>query len=196
MSFNRLFVLGVSLFLLGISLVSARRHSSAAFISSSPPVCTRKNAKDCPLVVVEPAKTAARGPRGVKGVVSLKAAAASGAGAKKKKKAKKKSAKTGTADPVENVKKAELVASIAEKTEFTKAESEMALTAVLETFAEQMALGKKITLMGFGTFQAKERAARKGRNPRTGEEIDIPAAKAPTFSASKALKNLVNGIED
>ena len=59
-----------------------------------------------------------------------------------------------------------------------------------------MSLDKKITLVGFGTFQAKQRAARKGRNPRTGEEIDIPAAKAPTFSASKALKNLVNGMAE
>ena len=59
-----------------------------------------------------------------------------------------------------------------------------------------MALEKKITLVGFGTFQAKERAARKGRNPKTGEEIDIPAVKAPTFSASKTLKNLINGVEE
>lgn len=59
-----------------------------------------------------------------------------------------------------------------------------------------MAEGKKITLVGFGTFQAKERAARKGRNPRTGEEIDIAAAMAPTFTASKSLKGFVNGIEE
>jgi DNA-binding protein HU-beta len=59
-----------------------------------------------------------------------------------------------------------------------------------------MAMDKKITLVGFGTFQAKERAARKGRNPRTGDEIDIPASKAPTFSASKTLKNQINGIEE
>jgi DNA-binding protein HU-beta len=58
-----------------------------------------------------------------------------------------------------------------------------------------MALDKKITLMGFGSFQAKERAARTGRNPRTGEPIDIPAMKAPTFTAAKALKDFVNGKE-
>ena len=56
-----------------------------------------------------------------------------------------------------------------------------------------MCMEKKVTLVGFGTFQVKERAARKGRNPQTGEEIDIAASKSPTFSASKALKDKVNG---
>lgn len=59
-----------------------------------------------------------------------------------------------------------------------------------------MILDKKITLVGFGTFQAKQRAARKGRNPRTGEELDIPASKLPSFTAAKSLKNKVNGKEE
>lgn len=130
--------------------------------------------------------------RGVKGVAStIKLQAAAKGAAKKTKKAAKKSS-----SDVETFKKGDFVSSIAEKTGFTKVESEAALTAVLETLAEQMILDKKITLVGFGTFQAKARAARKGRNPRTGEELDIPASKLPSFTASKSLKNRVNGREE
>lgn len=167
----------------------ARQSSSHAFISPARQTC--RDVGEYSRLPDDAPRARGAKPKSSRGVKGLKLAAAAKAGAGKKKKSVKKAAKP----EVENFKKSEFVASVAEKTGFTKAESEDALTAVLETIAEQMALEKKITLVGFGTFQAKDRAARKGRNPRTGEEIDIPASKAPTFSASKALKNFVNGIE-
>jgi DNA-binding protein HU-beta len=88
--------------------------------------------------------------------------------------------------------KGELVAAIAAKSELTKKESEAALNAALEAIAEGMAKGEKIQLIGFGTFEAKERPARVARNPRTGASVKIDACKAPAFKAGKALKDAVN----
>ena len=88
--------------------------------------------------------------------------------------------------------KAELVDAIAEKTELSKKDSEKALKAFTEVVADELAKGGKIQLVGFGTFEVSERAAREGRNPRTGETMSIPASKAPKFKAGKALKDSVN----
>ena len=88
--------------------------------------------------------------------------------------------------------KGELVSAIAAKTEMTKKESEVALNAVLDVIAEGMAKGEKVQLIGFGTFEAKERPARVARNPRTGDAVKIAACKAPVFKAGKALKDTVN----
>ncbi len=88
--------------------------------------------------------------------------------------------------------KTELVAAIAEKTNLTKADSEKALKAFTEVVAEELKKGEKITLVGFGTFEVSERAAREGRNPLTGETIKIAASKAPKFKAGKALKDSIN----
>lgn len=89
--------------------------------------------------------------------------------------------------------KSELVASIAEKSELTKKESENALNAFLTSVEEALAKGEKVQLVGFGTFEVRERKAREGRNPRNPEEvIKIPASKAPVFRAGKALKETVN----
>lgn len=88
--------------------------------------------------------------------------------------------------------KTELVAAIAEKAELSKKDAEKALKAFTETVAEQLKNGDKIQLVGFGTFEVSERAAREGRNPATGESMVIKASKAPKFKAGKALKDLVN----
>ena len=88
--------------------------------------------------------------------------------------------------------KTELVAAIAAKAELSKKDSEEALKAFTEVVAEQLKKGEKIQLVGFGTFEVSERAARKGKNPQTGEAIKIPASKSPKFKAGKALKETVN----
>ena len=88
--------------------------------------------------------------------------------------------------------KAELVAAIAEKAEISKKDSEAALKAFTDVVAEELKKGEKIQLVGFGTFEVAERAARTGRNPQTGEEMTIPASKAPKFKAGKALKDAIN----
>ena len=88
--------------------------------------------------------------------------------------------------------KTELVAAIAEQAEISKKDAEKALKAFTETVAEQLKNGDKIQLVGFGTFEVAERAARTGKNPQTGEAIKIPASKAPKFKAGKALKDVVN----
>ncbi|MFR1323926.1 HU family DNA-binding protein [Ezakiella massiliensis] len=89
--------------------------------------------------------------------------------------------------------KSELVAAIAEKTEMTKKDSERALNATIESITEALSSGDKVQLIGFGTFEVRERKAREGRNPRNPEEvIKIPATKAPAFKAGKALKESVN----
>lgn len=88
--------------------------------------------------------------------------------------------------------KTELVAAIAEKTGLTKKDAEGAVKAFTDTVAEQLKAGDKIQLVGFGTFEVTERAARTGKNPQTGEAINIPASKAPKFKAGKALKDEVN----
>lgn len=107
-----------------------------------------------------------------------------------KKKASKKAAKAKS--DVVNLKKADFVSAIAEKTGMTKTESDMALAAVLNVIATEVADGKRISLPGFGTFKLNFRAARKGRNPATGEEIDIKASFSPSFSASKTFKEMCN----
>ena len=89
--------------------------------------------------------------------------------------------------------KATLVAKMAEKAELTKKEAEGALNAFLETVEEALVEGDKVQLVGFGTFETRERAARQGRNPRNPEEvIEIPASIAPAFKAGKALKDKLN----
>ena len=88
--------------------------------------------------------------------------------------------------------KSDLVAVVAEKLGATKRDAEASLNAVVEAITESLVKGEKIQLVGFGSFEVRKRAARKGRNPQTKEEIKIPASKAPVFKAGKALKDLVN----
>lgn len=88
--------------------------------------------------------------------------------------------------------KAELIASVAEKAELTKKDAEKAVGAFLASVEEALVNGDKVQLVGFGTFEVRERAARKGRNPQTGEEIDIAAAKVPVFKAGKALREAIS----
>ena len=88
--------------------------------------------------------------------------------------------------------KADIVKSMAEKSGMTKIDVEKALNAFVETVEEVLANGDKIQLVGFGSFEVKERAARKGRNPQTKAEIIIKASKAPIFRVGKALKDLIN----
>ena len=88
--------------------------------------------------------------------------------------------------------KAELVSAIAEKTNTTKKSTEESLDALVEVITNTLAKGDKVQLLGFGSFEVRKRAARKGRNPQTKEEIKIPASKAPAFKAGKALKDAVN----
>ena len=88
--------------------------------------------------------------------------------------------------------KTELVAAMAEKAGLSKKDAEAALKAFTETVAEELKKGEKIQLVGFGTFEVSERAARTGRNPQTGAEMTIAASKAPKFKAGKALKDAIN----
>ena len=88
--------------------------------------------------------------------------------------------------------KAELVTSIAEKTGLTKKDSEKALAAFVDTVTETLAKGDSIQLVGFGTFEVRERAAREGINHRTKEKIEIAATKVPAFKAGRALKDAVS----
>ena len=88
--------------------------------------------------------------------------------------------------------KAELIAKIAEESKLTKKAAEAALDAFVKSVQGALKDGEKVQLVGFGTFEVRQRAARKGRNPQTKEEIKIPASKAPVFKAGKALKELVN----
>jgi len=87
--------------------------------------------------------------------------------------------------------KAELINAVAEKSELTKKDSEKAVTAVIDAITEALVVGDKVSLVGFGTFEVKDRAARKGINPRTKEPMPIPASKLPAFKAGKALKEAV-----
>lgn len=89
--------------------------------------------------------------------------------------------------------KGELVAAVAAKTNTTKKEADAAVNAVLETVQETLVKGEKVQLIGFGTFETRERKAREGRNPKQPDQIiNIPASKAPVFKAGKALKDAVN----
>ncbi len=87
--------------------------------------------------------------------------------------------------------KAELVATVAEKSGLTKKDADKALTAVIDGITDALKAGDKVQLVGFGTFEIRERAARTGRNPLTKAEITIPASKVPAFKAGKALKDAV-----
>lgn len=87
--------------------------------------------------------------------------------------------------------KGELVASVAEKAGLQKREAERAIDAFIETVQETLANGDKVTVVGFGTFEVRERQARTGRNPQTGEQIQIAAARVPVFRAGKGFKESV-----
>ena len=88
--------------------------------------------------------------------------------------------------------KSDLIAAIAAKTGETKKDAEATLNAFIDVVTEALVKGDKVQLVGFGSFEVRKRAARKGRNPQTKEEIKIPASKSPVFKAGKALKELVN----
>lgn len=87
--------------------------------------------------------------------------------------------------------KTELINLVSEKANLTKKEAGLAVDAVFESIQKSLSDGEKVQLIGFGNFEVRERAARKGRNPQTGKEIDIPASKVPAFKAGKALKDAV-----
>ena len=87
--------------------------------------------------------------------------------------------------------KAELVASIAEKSELSKKDAEKSLNAFMESVQESLGKGEKVQLVGFGSFEVRQRAERKGRNPQTKEEITIPASKVPVFKVGKAFKDAI-----
>ena len=87
--------------------------------------------------------------------------------------------------------KTDLIAKVAEQAELSKKDAEKAVTATIDAISAALVDGDKVQLVGFGTFEVRERAERKGRNPRTKEEITIPASKLPVFKAGKALKDAV-----
>ncbi len=84
--------------------------------------------------------------------------------------------------------KQDLIAKVAETAELSKKQAALVVSTVFDTIAESLANGEKVQLIGFGSFEVRERAERKGRNPQTGEELVIPATKVPAFKAGKALK--------
>lgn len=87
--------------------------------------------------------------------------------------------------------KTELISAVAEKTGLSKKDSEKAVSAVIDTIVDTMKTGEKVTLVGFGAFEVKNRAARIGRNPQNKQEIRIPATRIPVFKAGKALKETI-----
>jgi len=87
--------------------------------------------------------------------------------------------------------KAELISAVAEQAGLSKKDTEAVIAATLDTITAALKDGEKVQLVGFGSFEVKSRAARKGRNPKTKAEIDIPASKVPVFKAGKALKDTV-----
>lgn len=87
--------------------------------------------------------------------------------------------------------KTELIAAVAEKTDLSKKDADAAVSAVLGAITDVLKAGDKIQLVGFGTFEVRNRAAKQGRNPRTGETMTVPASKVPAFKAGKALKDAV-----
>lgn len=88
--------------------------------------------------------------------------------------------------------KTELINKVAEVTQMTKKDAGQAVDAIFNAITDALAAGEKVQLIGFGNFEVRDRAARKGRNPQTGEEIEIPATKVPAFKAGKQLKEEVN----
>ena len=91
-----------------------------------------------------------------------------------------------------HMNKTELVAAIAQETQLSKKDAEAAVKAFIDVVAGELKKGEKVQLVGFGTFEVSERAAREGRNPQTGETMTIAASKAPKFKAGKALKDSIN----
>ena len=94
------------------------------------------------------------------------------------------------------VNKTELIDIVAKKSGMTKVETESLLTITLETIVETVAKGERVTLVGFGSFEARERKARYGRNPQSGEKLYIPSARIPTFSVGNFFKNKVSNFFD
>lgn len=88
--------------------------------------------------------------------------------------------------------KSDLINAVASKAELTKKDAEAAVSAVISSISEALTSGESVQLVGFGTFEVRDRAAKQGRNPKTGEPITVPAAKVPAFKAGKALKDSVN----
>ena len=88
--------------------------------------------------------------------------------------------------------KTELIAAVAEKAEISKKDAEKVIKAFTDVVAAELVDGGKVQVVGFGTFEVSERPAREGRNPKTGETMDIAACKTPKFKAGKALKDMVN----
>lgn len=91
-----------------------------------------------------------------------------------------------------NMNRAELIAAMAEQADISKMEADNVLRAFTEIVTQELSKGGKVQLIGFGTFEVSERAARMGRNPQTGEEMQIASSRAPKFKAGKALKDAVN----
>ena len=89
--------------------------------------------------------------------------------------------------------KTELTAAVAEKAGISKKDAEKATSALFEVITDALAAGDKVAVIGFGNFEVKDRAARTGKNPQTGEPVEIPASKVPAFKAGKALKQAVAG---
>ena len=87
--------------------------------------------------------------------------------------------------------KTDLINAVSDSAKLTKKEAGLAVDAVFESIQKSLSNGEKVQLIGFGNFEVRERAARKGRNPQTGDEIEIPASKVPAFKAGKALKDAV-----
>jgi DNA-binding protein HU-beta len=94
-------------------------------------------------------------------------------------------------EEVNGMNKTELINAVAEASELSKKDATKAVDAVFDTILEALKAEDKVQLIGFGNFEVRERAARKGRNPQTGEEIEIPASKVPAFKPGKALKDAV-----
>lgn len=92
---------------------------------------------------------------------------------------------------MENINKAMLVSEVAKKTELPKNKAHEVVDALTEAITAALAKGEKVQLIGFGTFEVRERSARKGRNPQTGKTIEIPATKVPAFKPGKSLKEVV-----
>jgi DNA-binding protein HU-beta len=88
--------------------------------------------------------------------------------------------------------KNELISAVAESAELSKKDATAAVNATIDAISKAMAEGDKVQLIGFGTFETRERSAKMAKNPRTGESVEVPACKAPAFKAGKALKELVN----
>jgi DNA-binding protein HU-beta len=94
-------------------------------------------------------------------------------------------------EEVNVMNKTDLINAVAEQTELSKKDATKAVEAVFDSVMDSLKKGEKVQLIGFGNFEVRDRAARKGRNPQTGEEIQIPASKVPAFKPGKALKDAV-----